>query len=83
MERGSTHAILRTVLPDGTIFLFVVEGDDTWTIRRDDQTIATGPSDSRGVERGTRLFVNLTRSEQRPPAISDARSAPPAAHPPD
>jgi hypothetical protein len=79
MERGPTHALLRTVMPDGTIYLFVIEADESWTIRRDDIIIDSGPSDSRGIDRGTRLYLSLTRIEQRLPLFSDA----PSAHRPD
>jgi len=76
MERGSTHPLLRTVMPDGTIYLFVIEADDTWSVRRDDKIIADGPGDSRGIDRGTRLFVSLTRTERGPPLFPDVPGTP-------
>ena len=87
MEHRS-HPLLRTVMPDGTIYLFVIEADDTWTIRRDNQTIASGQSDSRGIARGTRLFTSLARADQHRPVFPDSAGAAdasnsPIAHPPD
>ena len=83
MERGSTHPLLRTVMPDGTTYLFVIEADDTWSVRRDDQIVADGPGDSRGIDRGTRLFTSLTRTEKRPTLFPASPTTPPSAHPPD
>jgi hypothetical protein len=82
MERGSSHPLLRTVMPDGTTYLFVIEADDTWTILHDDHVIAKGAGDERSIGRGTRLFCSLTRIERRissfpsAPEIADVPSAP-------
>jgi hypothetical protein len=70
MERGHTQPLLRTVMSDGTIFLFVIEADDSWTIRRNNEPIAHGQSDKPGIAAGTKQFCQLTRIDQRLPAFA-------------
>jgi hypothetical protein len=66
-------------MPDGTTYLFGFEADDTWTVWRDGRSIASGPGGSRGIGRGTRLFVSLTRTEPGSPLFRDSLGTPPSA----
>jgi hypothetical protein len=77
MQHQPAYPLLRTVMPDGVTYLFVIEADETWTIRRDGQVVSEGPGDERGVGRGTRLFCRLTQAQVRIAPFPPMKSLPP------
>ena len=51
--------LFRSVSSDGAVYLFVIEGDDRWTIQLDGDVIASGPADECGVVKGIAAFRAL------------------------
>ena len=59
--------LFRSVSAEGGVYLFVIEGDERWTIQLDDEVIASGPTDESGIMRGIAAFRAL-------PAVRPARA---------
>jgi hypothetical protein len=51
--------LFRSVSAEGGVYLFVIEGEERWTIRLDDEVIASGPTDDSGIMRGIAAFRAL------------------------
>ena len=51
--------LFRSVSADGGVYLFVIEGEERWTIRLDGEDIAAGPTDECGIIKGIAAFRAL------------------------
>ena len=62
------QALFRSARADGGVYLFVIEGNERWTIQLDGTVIATGPADESGIVEAIAAFRALpVVTPTRPP----------------
>jgi hypothetical protein len=72
------QALLRSVMPDGTVFQLVVLPDNRCAILRDGVAAFESPGDEAGIDDAVQRFTALTRSRPEYAASPSDPSAPPA-----